>query len=313
MDSVILTRELTRRGFVPNEVARMSAAGDLERVRRGAYVEPTRDGDDPDAEPPDEHAQLVARHRALILGTVAQLHPRAVVSHGSAAVLHGLPTFPNAIAHAHISRDRSGGGAKRSFVHVHGSPLPDGDVVVVDGVAATSLARTVADLARTLRFDQAVAVGDQALRIGLHQAELAETLEGAARWAGIRQARRVADFLDARSESVGESFSRVRMHELGLPVPEPQYNVFDHRGLLVGRCDFGWPDFRTLAEFDGKEKYLRLRLRDEAIEEAVIREKLREDALRDLGWQVVRWIWAELFQPQILRSRIERAFARGQR
>jgi hypothetical protein len=43
----------------------------------------------------------------------------------------------------------------------------------------------------------------------------------------------------------------------------------------------------------------------------VWREKRREDALRDLGWQVVRWTWADLLQPWVLADRLQRAFARN--
>ena len=311
VDDVILTRDLTRLGLDPNEVAQLTTGGDLVRVRRGAYIRPDQHEQSVEFSPPDEHERLAQRHRHLIIGTVAQLHPRAVVSHGSAAVLHGLPVFPGAIERAHISRDRSGGGVRRSFVHVHGCPLSEREVTVIDGVAVTSMARTVADLARTLPLDQAVAVGDRALRMGLDPAELADVLDRAGRWVGIRKARRVAAFLDARSESVGESFSRVRCHELGLPAPESQFDVFDDLDEFVARTDFAWPELRTLGEFDGMLKYQRLRQKDETVEDAVIREKFREDALRDLGWQVVRWIWAELFRPRVIRDRLERAFARG--
>jgi hypothetical protein len=40
-------------------------------------------------------------------------------------------------------------------------------------------------------------------------------------------------------------------------------------------------------------------------------EKLREDALRDLGLQVVRWIWPDLYRTGVLRGRVLRAFARA--
>ncbi len=183
----------------------------------------------------------------------------------------------------------------------------------MDDIVVTSLARTVSDLARTMPFDQSVAVGDRALVLGLDPIELADVVERVRRWPGAAQARRVIAFLDPRSESVGESFSRVRCHELGLPAPEPQFDVFDDLDRFVARTDFAWPEFRTLGEFDGRVKYRRLLRKDETIEEAVIREKLREDKLRDLGWQVVRWIWTELFRPQIIRDRLDRAFARGRR
>jgi hypothetical protein len=42
-------------------------------------------------------------------------------------------------------------------------------------------------------------------------------------------------------------------------------------------------------------------------------EKAREDRLRDLGWQVVRWLWEDLQHPERLRERLLRAFARGAR
>jgi hypothetical protein len=47
--------------------------------------------------------------------------------------------------------------------------------------------------------------------------------------------------------------------------------------------------------------------------DAVFEEKRREGALRDLGWQIVRWIWQDLYHPEDLRRRLERAFERGLR
>jgi hypothetical protein len=43
----------------------------------------------------------------------------------------------------------------------------------------------------------------------------------------------------------------------------------------------------------------------------VIREKLREDAIRDAGWIVVRWIWDELNRPAVIVARIRRALERA--
>ena len=90
------------------------------------------------------------------------------------------------------------------------------------------------------------------------------------------------------------------------PTPIPQYEVW-RQGVLVGRADFGWEKFRTLGEFDGKEKYGRLLKPGQTAADAVFAEKRREDALRDLGWQIVRWIWEDLYHPEELRRRLERA------
>ncbi|HEY5978001.1 MAG TPA: type IV toxin-antitoxin system AbiEi family antitoxin domain-containing protein [Microlunatus sp.] len=145
MEPVILTRNLTARGFDAHEVARMRRRGDLVRVRRGAYA-----AAQPECDDVDDHvtraARLATRHRQLIQGTLPQLHPRAVISHGSAALLHDLPIFPEAVSRLHLTRDRAGGGVRRPLVHVHGSALPAEDVTTIDQIPVTSLARTVVDL-----------------------------------------------------------------------------------------------------------------------------------------------------------------------
>lgn len=314
MDDLILTRDLVAQGYSMADITRLARRDDLVRLRRGAYV--AKPPADP-AEPQGgnlSHRDLHAEHRRLLQATLAQLHPGYVFSHVSAAALHQLPLFAPTLGLAHLTRDRRGGGAVRRYVRVHGSPLRTADRSEIDGYPVTSLARTVSDLSRTLRFDQAVAVGDGALRLGLEHGLLGECLEQAAGWSGISQARRTAGFLDGRAESVGESFSRVLIvTKLLLPAPELQYEVFDDGGHLIGRCDFAWPRHRTLGEFDGMVKYGRLRRPGETVQEAVIREKRREDALRDHGWQVVRWTWDELWSPQLIADRIARAFARGTR
>ena len=176
----------------------------------------------------------------------------------------------------------------------------------------TSLARTAVDLARTLPYDQGGGVADRGLAAGRDPSMLAERLEQAqVAGTGAPQARRVIAFADGRSESVGESFSRIRLREGGLPAPVLQFEVFDDNGCLIGRCDFAWPDRRTLGEFDGRTKYGRLRRPGETARQAVHREKLREDALRDHGWQVARWTWDDLWQPKVIADRLRRAFARS--
>ena len=312
MHTVLSTRELLDRGLATHELARLERRGELVRVRRGAYV-PWQGPEPGSAEDPFASADLAEQHQRLLRGTLPQLHPRAVISHGSAAVLHGLPVFPAAVQHVHLTRDRRGGGVRRSVVHVHGSPLSATDVTCIDGVMVTSLARTVADLARTLPYPQAVAIGDHALARGLEPTVLAAAVESAASWAGAAQARRVAGFVDGRSESVGESYSRVGFDRDGVPAPVVQLEVFDRRGALIGRTDFGWPTYRTLGEFDGMAKYRRLRRAGETVEDTVTREKLREDALRALGWQVVRWTWADLFRPGVVADRLRQAFDRAGR
>jgi hypothetical protein len=161
-------------------------------------------------------------------------------------------------------------------------------------------------------MERSVPIGDAALRLGLNLEDLAEVAGRCIGWRGMLQARRAMNFLDPRSESPGESCSRVVFHPIGMPAPVPQYEVWDRR-VLVGRTDFCWEEFRTLGEFDGMEKYGRLLKPGQTAADAVFEEKRREDALRDLGWQIVRWIWQDLYHPEDLRRRLERAFERGLR
>ena len=120
-------------------------------------------------------------------------------------------------------------------------------------------------------------------------------LDRATRRPGVPSARLAVAFLDPRSESPGESYSRVVMHERGLPRPELQYEILDDNGLLVARCDFAWPDRRTVGEFDGLREVLRSSWAN--TNEVVVTEKRREDAIRSYSWQVARWIWADLDRP----------------
>jgi hypothetical protein len=211
----------------------------------------------------------------------------------------------------HVTRNRNSGGNRRAVVQVHAAPLTEMDITTIDGVPVTSLARTVLDLCRTVPIEQAVAAGDRALAFGLVRAVLEEHLAQMARWPGTRQARRVVALLDPRSESAGESVSRVRLHEDGLPAPELQQDIHDEDGQFVARVDFCWQEQRTIGEFDGKIKYGRMLKSGQSIQDVLFAEKRREDALRDLGWQIVRWLWADLYRRGVIRDRVLRAFARS--
>jgi len=300
MGDIVLARELLARGFNHEELRRLQRQGELRSIRRGAYSRSLAAA-----------ATVELQHHELIDATTPLLADGAVVSHVSAAVLHGLPVWTDNLDRVHVTRTRSNGGRLRRLVHVHAAALQSDDVIRVDGRVVTSLARTVIDLARTLPFERAVAAGDGALRRGLTRARLDEALQQAARWPGARQARRVVAFVDGRSESAGESVSRVRIMEDGLPAPEPQREIRDPRGALVARVDFGWEEHRTVGEFDGKVKYGALLKPGQTARDSVYDEKRREDAIRDLGWQVVRWNWADLYRERVISDRLRRAFARN--
>ena len=137
--------------------------------------------------------------------------------------------------------------------------------------------------------------------------QLLEGLERARRWPGTPAARRVVAFADGRSESVGESRSRVAIAAAGLPVPMLQWEVrAPGSGDLIGRVDFGWPGLRTVGEFDGLVKYGYGYGKDPV--DVLVEEKRREDALRAQGLTVVRWTWGELGNFAPVAARLRGAF-----
>jgi very-short-patch-repair endonuclease len=174
-------------------------------------------------------------------------------------------------------------------------------------VRCTTVARTVIDLSRTESFDAGVVVADGARHHNkVTRAELDAVLTDCAGWPGIAAARRAVEFSDGRSESVLESIARVAMHENGLEPPELQVWVGGD-GSRIGRVDFLWREHRTVAEADGKMKY------DNNRRQATW--QLERDArLREAGFEVVHFTWAEIvYAPEQVIARIRAAFRRAER
>ncbi|WP_219412967.1 hypothetical protein [Pseudonocardia nigra] len=299
MDREVFFRpELRAAGFTEDEVRRMMRVGELIPVRRGAYAAGALP-DNPDA-----------RHALLVHAAMDGLSHQAVVSHVSAAVLHRLRVWGVPLDRVHVTRNRRSTGVRRgSRVHVHCAPLAVDEVVLVDGVPTTSVPRTVADIARTVGFEQAVIVTDAALdRQPVDRAGLLATLERFPRWPGLPAARRAIGFADGGSKSVGESRSRVAIARAGLPAPVLQWVVRRRDGRFVGEVDFAWPELRTVGEFDGRVKYDQLLRPGETPADALYREKLREDGLRGEGLAVVRWGWPDLADFARVAERLRERF-----
>lgn len=212
------------------------------------------------------------------------------LSHESAALALGLSLWNGAPSRVHVSVDGSGGSRRGSTRWRHATRLDEEDVQLVGGVRVTTPARTVADLACTLTFEEVVCVGDSALRLGgITSREIDEAFGRCSRRRGIARARRAVAFMDGRSESVGESRSRVYLDRHGLPVPDLQVEIAV--GARTYRPDPLWKYAGVIGEFDGMAKYTRGK---QSSDEVVVQEKLREDALRAAGWNVQRWMWKDL-------------------
>lgn len=271
--------QLLAGGLHPNEIRSKLRAGELTRIRRGVY----RTG---------AVVDHILEHRQLVWAMLLHVDETNVVSHQSAAVLHGLPIPREDFARAYMTRRTSGHTHSTQQLKVRDTPLDDLDVTVIDGVPLTTLARTTADLARTLPYAWGVAVYDAALRMGLERSEMLGAINRHPHLRGQSRAQQVADFGDARSESPAESMSRVAMVRAGVPMPKLQYEIFDENGELVARTDFAWPELRLVGEVDGKIKYGELLRPGQSAEAVIMAEKRREEMIRQQGWWVARWDWA---------------------
>ena len=160
-----------------------------------------------------------------------------------------------------------------------------------NGILVTSVERTCVDLAAArANLPQALTAFDTALRAEADPETIERHLAVSRR--GVAMARRAFALADARAESPGESWSRALMIDAGLPLPDLQVEYILDSGRRA-ICDFGL-DGVFVGEFDGLIKYMREIRRGESPEQVVIREKIREDGLRDLGLDVGRWIWEDL-------------------
>jgi hypothetical protein len=293
-----LRPHLLARGYSSEEVQRARRAGDLVTVRRGAYLSRG-----------DERLHLPeARHEVLVRATAPTLAPGTVVSHVSAAVLHGLAVWAIPLDHVHVTRCERSNGRVGSVVHRHVAPLDASEVTTIDGVLVTNLARTVADLARSVPFAQAVAVADSALwrYEELTPAALIAAVARASGWPGAPAARRAVAFARRGAQSPGESRSRIEMARFGLLVPQLQFPVQLADGTAF--TDFGWAARRAVGEFDGEVKYGRLVPPGQTPGDVVFAEKVREDAVRALGYGFARWIWDEIDDFAPVAARITAAF-----
>ena len=275
-------------GWTDGALCRAVRSGRLIRPRHGLYCRP-------------EHADSPA------LGAVAAARAcrGSVVSHRSAALLHGVPLLGTAGDRRPglTLPPRSTGDVKGALLHR--AQLWPEDIVDVDGTPVTSVARTVADLARSSPIATSVVAADAALHRGLvTRAEIDDVLRRCWIWPGIRRAWRAVPVIDAPSESPLESVSRLVIEWLGLPAPDLQAVVLARGVSFLARVDFYWPEFGVVGEADGAVKY--------ADRSVLFAEKLRQEALEQLGLVVVRWGWQEVSRrPHQLRARLESAFERG--
>lgn len=285
---LLLTRDLESHGYSRGE-ARRRVRG-LTRIAPGAYA--GTDG-----------LSLEQVHRLRIEGVLGRV-TNVVASHTSAALLWALPLMDHHLQVVHISRtpERAGRPTSRPGYRMHSPVVPHEHIALAGRFLATDPLRTVLDCARLLDPDWGVAIADAALHAGLiSSGDLAEAVEHLPRLPGVGRARRLATMSSPLSESPGESLLRLRLHRMCLEVREQVQ-------IGTARVDFLVAG-GVVVEFDGRAKY---GLNGDP-ERSHWAEKIRNDGLSELGYEVVHVVWADLWDEPALERRVMAAVHRWRR
>ena len=297
---VVLRREAIARGLNDKALHRLVRSGVLIRLRQGIYAIRSN----------YLAANGPTRHLMLCRGVMRLYGEHVALSHGSASLAQGGPAWGLDLNDVHLTHLSGSGRKLARIVHHHGAILV-GELRRQDRHWLTAPGRTVLDIAAVAGAEVGLVQANHFLRQGLTSLnELHAIAEAEQFWPHTLSHHLVLHLADPKVESVGESRSLFCFSGQGLPAPETQFEIRDEQGKLVARVDFAWPELKVIVEFDGQEKYHRYRKPGETIEQMVMREKNREDRIRELtGWTVIRLTWADLAFPIATALRIRRVMA----
>jgi hypothetical protein len=295
--SGIVTRhDLRTAGWPSSAVDRALRTGRLHRIAAGVYRV--------DGAP---FTRTAARHASLAIVT------RALLAHRSAAELHGFV-------------EQRAGPISLLLPHHYRTPRPVGELFTisrtrtlrdeewceVDGLAATTPARTLLDLAALTSSSRLAEIAAAAFRTRACCAEdILEVLDLHRR---ARGRQRLVEALDILGSDAGRSRSDVEVAALpllvdaGLPRPVVGHKVRDPRGRSIAELDLAYPEHLIAIEIDGFQWH-----------SSPARKRADEDRQNRLvvaGWTVLRFSAADVRRrPDHLvatvRAALETAFARG--
>jgi hypothetical protein len=267
---VVALAQLVDLGFSAAMARKRVATGRWRRVHAGVYA--------------TGHAPhtLDGRYIAAVLAC----GPGATLSHRSAADKLGLR--PTSRAPIDVTSPRRAGRRRAGIdAHTSGTLLPR-DVITVDAIRCTSVARTLLDLSASGPRRVAERAFDQAdvLQI-LDAREIGDVMDraGAHNGAGVLQA-----ILDDHAAS--STLTRNDLEERFLAIcdaaglPRPHVNAWLALGATGYEADFLWRARRLIAEVDGRNVHTTRR--------AFEHDRRRDQRLMLAGWHVVRFTWRQV-------------------
>jgi very-short-patch-repair endonuclease len=270
-----------RSGLTPQAVRARVKAGRLHRRHAGVYsLSPSR---------PSAKAQWMA--------AVLACGPGAALSYRDAGAAHGLRSSSR--QRIDVTSPRRTGQTRRGIQAHTSRTMTAADIVLVDGIPCTSIARTSLDLAAVLDRDGLHRVLERAVALRVfHLDEFEDVLRRNPTHAGARKLRAaIGSELPDSKRWLEDRFVRDCIPD-GAPPYERNVIVAGHE------CDFAWPTLRINVETDGGSFH------DTFAGER--RDRPRDRKLALATWMVVRYGRQEIVeQPEEVRRELSALLAAG--
>jgi hypothetical protein len=256
---------------IEKDAARMrERAGRLHRIHQGVYA---------------VGHPLLSRNGRLMAAVLA-CGPDAVLSHRSAAALWGIrsSTGTRIDVTAPGRRGRSPAGIA---AHRHGHLRPQ-DTTVAEGIACTTVARTLLDLAAVVTPRELANAVTEAEVLRLFDLSAIREVIGRSRGRrGVARLRGAIDHQDPGSARANRGLERSFLALcLKARLPVPAVNALVDLGDLQVVADFAWRERRLVVETDGRQVH--------GTPRAFERDRARDQRLVLAGWRVLRVTWRQL-------------------
>lgn len=293
---VTLRSDLIADGYTDRQIATLVKAGELQRIRHGAYAR----------KEVWDSLSVADQHRLRSRAVLARSHPDTVLTHVSAALEHGAPVWGVSLDRIHTTRLDGKSGRLESDRRQHRGVLPLEQTVAVNGVRVSAPDRCAVEMTTITGVEAAMVTVDGLLHDKLTTLDDVVALAHDTRyWPHSLRTTVVLRLTDGRHSSAGESRSAFMCYDQHLPKPEPQVPILDEWGQAFAHVDFAWVEEGVFLEFDGRIKYEKYRREGETLEEYLMREKKREERICQLtGWVCIRITWEDLAVPALTARRI---------
>jgi hypothetical protein len=281
---LILRRQALAAGMTPEQLKMLLRTREWVSVRRGVYTTGTHwESLDP----------YVGRPQLEVWAATLTTTTPHLVSHDSAAYLHGLPILEASPRLVHVTRIGVLGGRTRHGIKHHKAPVRTEQIGFIDDHPVLDVPRTVADIGREHGLRHAIVAANSALRRGESRRALQDAVADMTSWPYVTVPRLAAEWADGRCENPGEDLTMLLLKQLGVGLVQPQFGL-QERGRVA------WVDFRIgrhLFEFDGWVKYQRQEAggyADRSADKVMWEEKRRQDWLCGFKLGMSRIVWSDV-------------------